>query len=131
MNDNKISIHQQTFTMQWGDMDALGHMNHARMFVYFQECRINWMAELDITLSADEGPILLQANCTYLKPLIHPTTFTVQSRLHTIGSSSFLLDHDVYENEGIVANGGCKIVWVNYQKNKSVAIPQPIREILA
>lgn len=27
MTDTKITVHQKTFAIEWGDMDALGHVN--------------------------------------------------------------------------------------------------------
>ncbi|WP_459075898.1 acyl-CoA thioesterase, partial [Legionella pneumophila] len=47
---NKI-IHKKTFDIAWGDMDALGHVNNARYFDYFQEARIDWLRELDIKMT--------------------------------------------------------------------------------
>jgi acyl-CoA thioester hydrolase len=37
--DNTL-LHEKTFDIAWGDMDALNHVNHAVYFNYFQEARI-------------------------------------------------------------------------------------------
>lgn len=46
----KNKVHQRIFSIVWGDMDALGHVNNARYFDYFQEARIEWLATLNIDL---------------------------------------------------------------------------------
>ena len=35
MTEQKITVHEKTFAIAWGDMDALGHVNNARYFDYF------------------------------------------------------------------------------------------------
>lgn len=124
------NIHKKKFKMHWGDMDALAHMNHARFFDYFQECRIDWLAQLDLKLSDSQGPVVIKAECTYLKPLVYPATLDIVTSIHTLGRSSFILDHNVYENENLSAAGSCKIVWIDYVTNESIPFPDKIRTIL-
>ena len=81
MNNKKISVHQKTFDIAWGDMDALGHVNNARYFDYFQEARVDWLQQINISLSAPTGPVIVQTSCTYFKPLIYPATVTIPSNV--------------------------------------------------
>ena len=50
MKNQKIDVHSKNFNIAWGDMDALGHVNNARYFDYFQEARIEWLAGLGLDL---------------------------------------------------------------------------------
>ena len=127
MTERKIQVHQKTFAIAWGDMDALGHVNNARYFDYFQEARIEWLRELDIHLAAQTGPVVIQATCTFLKPVIYPAILTLRSNLYSLGNSSMMMGHDLYQDEKIMAQGSCKIVWVDYTQNKSLPLPDKIR----
>lgn len=129
MTNTKITVHEKTFSIAWGDMDALGHVNNARYFDYFQEARIEWLREININMTGTVGPVVIHVECTFLKPIIYPATVTLLSHLHTMGTSSVLMDHDLYQNEELMARGICKVVWVDYEKGKSVPLPESIRTI--
>ncbi|KTD42680.1 acyl-CoA thioesterase [Legionella parisiensis] len=129
MTDSKIEIHKKVFSIAWGDMDALGHVNNARYFDYFQEARIEWLRQLNINMTEKTGPVVIQVACTFLKPVIYPATMTLCSKIHSLGNSSMIMDHDLYQDEVMMAQGNCKIVWVDYTQNKSVPLPQEIRRL--
>ncbi|KTD57508.1 acyl-CoA thioesterase [Legionella shakespearei] len=129
MTDQKITVHQKTFDIAWGDMDALGHVNNVRYFDYFQEARIEWLRDLNIPMTGQTGPIVLHIACTYLKPVVYPATLLLTSKIHSLGNSSMIMDHDLYQGETLVAQGVCKIVWVDYTRNKSVTLPDDIRRL--
>lgn len=127
MTEQKIKVHQKTMDIAWGDMDALGHVNNARYFDYFQEARIEWLKEINLTMTKTQGPVVIHVACTFLKPLIYPATITISSSLHSLGTSSLIMDHDIYQNETLMAQGMSKIVWVDYIQNKSTPLPEIIR----
>ncbi|WP_133140813.1 acyl-CoA thioesterase [Legionella genomosp. 1] len=123
----KNKVHQRIFSIVWGDMDALGHVNNARYFDYFQEARIEWLATLNIDLKKNTGPVVIHTACTYLKPVIYPATLVLDSSIHSIGRSSFVIDHDLFQNQELMAQGISKVVWVDYKLNKSIPIPDEVR----
>lgn len=127
MTEKKIRVHQKTFDIAWGDMDALGHVNNARYFDYFQEARIDWLREMNISMTENTGPVVIQVACTFLKPVIYPATVTLQSSLHSLGNSSMIMDHDLYQGETLMAQGMSKVVWVDYALGKSIPLPDSIR----
>jgi acyl-CoA thioester hydrolase len=127
MNDHKISVHEKTFDIAWGDMDALGHVNNARYFDYFQEARVEWLRAVNLDMSGSTGPVVIHVSGTFLKPIIYPARVTLSSSLHSMGNSSLLMDHHLYQDEVLMAHGTSKIVWVDYSQNKSVPLPEIIR----
>ena len=127
MSVKKIPVHQRTFQVAWGDMDALGHVNNARYFDYFQQSRIDWLDTLGLDLRKITGPVVVHVACTFLKPVVYPATLTLHTSLHQLGRSSVVMDHDLYQGEQLMAQGICKIVWVNYAANQSIALPDTIR----
>lgn len=129
MTNKKVVIHKKTFPVAWGDMDALGHVNHARYFDYFQEARIEWLEDICLDLRQKTGPVVLQVTCTFLKPVVYPAILTLSSNLHSIGRSSLVMEHDLYQDKLLMAQGVCKLVWVDYQKNTSIPVPEDIRNL--
>lgn len=127
MTETKIAVHQKTVAIAWGDMDALGHVNNGRYFDYFQQARIDWLQELNLDMRQSLGPVVIHIACTFLKPVVYPATLTLTSSVHSLGRSSFIMDHDLYQNDQLMAQGTSKIVWVDYQKNQSVPVPDCIR----
>ncbi|MDI1351675.1 MAG: thioesterase family protein [bacterium] len=129
MTAKKIKIHEKTFNIAWGDMDALGHVNNARYFDYFQEARIEWLREMNIVMTENTGPVVIHVACTYLKPLIYPATVTLLSNVHSLGNSSMIIDHDLYQHDQLMAQGISKVVWIDYSQGKSVPLPLIIHHL--
>lgn len=128
MTEHKV-VHQRTFAIEWGDMDALGHVNNARYFDYFQQARIDWLHDLNLDMKQSLGPVVIHIACTFLKPVIYPATLKLVTKVHSLGRSSFMMDHDLYQEEELMAQGVSKIVWVDYHQNKSVPVPEVIRQM--
>lgn len=129
MTTNQTASHEKTFNIAWGDMDALGHVNNVHYFDYFQEARLELLMTLNLTLIEKEGPVLIHAACTFLKPVVYPATVSVRTKIHSLGHSSLIMDHDLYQDEVLMAQGHTKLVWVNYEQNKSVPLPDVIRQL--
>ncbi|CDZ76015.1 acyl-CoA thioesterase YbgC [Legionella massiliensis] len=129
MTDKKIAVHQKTFAIEWGDMDALGHVNNGRYFDYFQQARIEWLESMNFTLQKSTGPVVIHVACTFLKPIVYPATITLKNSLHSIGRSSFIIDHEIYQEETLMTQGLSKIVWIDYKKMISIPLPTGITEL--
>lgn len=128
--ESKLAF-EKTFAIEWGDMDALGHVNNGRYFDYFQQARIDWMQQMNLNLTSEQGPVLVQIGCTFLKPVVYPATLRLTTRLHSPGRSSFKIDHEIFQGEQLMAQGESKLVWVDYKRNQSVPLPSVIRELFA
>lgn len=129
MTDKKIPVHQKTFAIEWGDMDALGHVNNGRYFDYFQEARIEWLRTLNLDMKKSIGPVVVHVACTFLKPVVYPATLSLNSLIHSKGRSSLMIEHEIYQGETLMAQGLSKVVWVNYLENKSVPLPEEIANL--
>jgi acyl-CoA thioester hydrolase len=121
--------HRKIFAIAWGDMDALGHVNNARYFDYFQEARIEWLASIKIPMTQGEGPVLIHTACTYLKPVIYPATLILESKFHSLGTTSMIMGHEIYQDSVLMAQGSSKVVWVNYTTGRPIPIPDTIRNL--
>lgn len=129
MTDKALAVHQRLFSVEWGDMDALGHVNNGRYFDYFQQARIDWLESLNLSIQAPQGPVVIYVDCTFLKPIIYPATLLLTSCIHSPGRSSFMMKHEIYQEEQRTTIGNSKIVWVDYSKQKALPLPNRIREL--
>ena len=120
----------------WRHMDALGHVNNTRYFEYCEQARIAWIEELGLIGSisgrSDTGPVIIEAACTFLKPVVYPAHLRVLMFAGEPGNSSF---ETWYEIRGIDDTlhcaGSAKTVWVDYRAEKSVPIPPEIRNVIS
>jgi acyl-CoA thioester hydrolase len=129
MTEQKITVHKKIFSIEWGDMDALGHVNNGRYFDYFQQARIEWLESLQMDMKQNTGPVVIHVACTFLKPIIYPATLTLTSSIHGMGHTSILMDHEIYQEETLMTQGNSKIVWVNYLEGTAIPIPKSIRNL--
>ena len=86
---------------------------------------------MELDLVQRTGPVVIHVACTFFKPVVYPARLTLDSSVHSLGRSSVVMEHDLYQSEQLMAQGISKIVWVDYQANKSIPLPDTIRELFA
>lgn len=123
------------FPVHWGEMDALGHVNHVRYIVWFETARMAMFARLGLTETGDTtmGPILANVSCDYTAPVQWPADVAVGARIARIGRKSFVTEYGVFvdgETPALVARGQAVIVLFNYRDGVTVPIPDPLREAM-
>jgi acyl-CoA thioester hydrolase len=118
----------------WAQMDALGHINNSVYFTYCEQARIEWFGKIGLgdALSgkAKFGPVVVNASCTFLKPVVYPCDIKVILYAEKPGRSSFMAHYEITDGETLYTTGSSKIVWVDFEKGKSVEIPERIRELV-
>ena len=88
--------------VNWGDMDALGHVNNAKYFSYFEEARIEYIFHLGfetVTQQDRTGPILANISCDFLRPIVFPDTLTIGTGVIKIGKASMQMDYEIYSEQ--------------------------------
>ena len=113
-------------------MDALGHVNNAKYFSYFEEARIEYMFHLGfetVTQKDLSGPILANISCDFLRPIVFPDTLTIGTGVIKIGRSSMQMDYEIYskQQDTIVARGTSVLVMMNYKEGKSIPVSDDIK----
>jgi acyl-CoA thioester hydrolase len=131
-------VHSVRMPIRWGDMDAMGHVNNTVYFRYIETARIAWFDQLRCAPDPEgEGPVIVSAHCSFLKQLKYPGEIAVSTMVGPPGRSSFDMQHEirpVMENGElgpVHAQGGAKVVWVNFPAEKSVPLPDSLRAILS
>jgi acyl-CoA thioester hydrolase len=131
----KKLVHTLRMPIRWGDMDAMGHVNNTVYFRYLEQARIEWFTEADCEPDPNgEGPVIINARCTFIKQLKYPGEIEIRTYVGAPGRSSFETIQEIRrvdQPEVLSAEGGAKVVWVNFPLEKSVALPERVRSLLA
>ena len=99
-----------TIPVQWGDMDAPGHVNNARFLRWFESARIVMFERIGVRTSGTigVGPILATTTCDFLVPVVFPATVEVGVRVSKIGETSLTMEYEVRDadaKERVYARG--------------------------
>lgn len=133
----KKQVHAMRQAIRWGDMDAFGHVNNTVYFRYMESGRIAFLEQASGDLDIKgQGPVVVTANCTFLKQLKYPGDIEIRTFVGAAGRSSFVVTHEIrmvdeHGNADVVAaEGGAKVVWIDFAAEKSVPLPAGLREML-
>ena len=132
--DQKKLTLEMVIPIRWGDMDAMGHVNNTLYFRYMEIVRIEWLHKIGGKPDpAGEGPVIVNAFCNFIKQLEYPGNVLARHYIGDLGRSSFntYITLERTDAPGVIcATGGAKTVWVNFPKQKSVPLPQDLRQLL-
>lgn len=124
-------VHECELEVRWGDMDAVGHVNNAKYFTYFEQARIGWLESLEVAaMNRRSGPVMATATCEFKRPILHPARIVVEVLVGTPGRSSLPTGYrirDARDPDVEYASGTSILVWVDYTTGKSVNLPDAIR----
>lgn len=125
-------LHQSDFSIRWGDMDAMGHVNNTMYFRYFEQARMEWYEQARSTGSdsATQAIVIVDNHAEYLKPLTYPMHINVQMYGHSLGRSSFVSSYLLTVDNVLFTRGSAKIVWIDTVSGKSIALPADVRAML-
>ena len=124
-----------TLPVQWGDMDAFGHVNNTVPIRWFESSRIAYLerANLAHLMQATElGPILAAVNCNFRRQILYPDTVQIGARVSRMGRSSIIIQHAVYseKQQCLAADGESTVVIFDYNAQRPVRVPQDVRDCL-
>jgi acyl-CoA thioester hydrolase len=126
-----VTIHQR---VAWGEIDALGHVNHTVFLRWFENARFAWFEHVGLAAlmhagAGRLGPILARVACDYRAPVRFPDTIRASVQCSELGVSSMTLRCRVgsQATQQIVAEGEVVVVWVDYQTGKPEPVPEVIR----
>jgi acyl-CoA thioester hydrolase len=129
--EHKTLVYDMTLPIRWGDMDAMGHLNNGTYFRYLETIRIDWMYSIGCKPDPQgEGPVILNAFCNFYKQLEYPGTVRLRMYVSDVADKTFetwATMSRVEDPQTICAAGGATTVWVNFPKQKAVALPDWVR----
>ena len=119
-------MHTSRQPIRWGDMDMLGHVNNTVFFRYCEQARIEWTYGLHrgADAYAETGPVIVNASCTFLQPLVYPGEVEVRMYLGEPGRTSVGTFYEILKDGAKYADGAAKIVWIDLATGRSVPLPE-------
>ena len=110
--------------IRWGDMDAMNHVNNTVYFRYMEQTRIAWYEKMfgDLSSEKDEGMVIVNASCTFQKPLTYPGTVEVSMSLGEFSRSSVESYYEMRVGDTLYADGAAKIVWIDIRRSKAIPL---------
>jgi acyl-CoA thioester hydrolase len=119
---------------RWMDNDVYGHVNNVQYYSYFDTAVNQFLVGrgvLDIHNGAVVG-FVVDSGCSYFSPVAFPDTVHVGIRVAKLGGSSVRYEIGIYRNDEArpAAAGHFVHVYVDRASNRSVPIPDPVREVL-
>ncbi|MBI1889082.1 MAG: acyl-CoA thioesterase [Burkholderiales bacterium] len=132
---DKKHVHTLRMPIRWGDMDAMGHVNNTVYFRYIEQARVAWLEAAGFLLeNVKQGPVVINAHCTFLKQLKYPGEIEIRTFIGAPGRSSFETMQEIRrvdQPDVLCAEGGAKVVWIDYAEEKSVPLPEELRRLLS
>lgn len=126
-------VFRQRIEIRWGDMDAVGHVNNAKYLTYFEQARVGWLESLvSGAMSRSEGPVMANVACEFKRAIVYPASVIVEVALGDPGRSSLPTGYRIVDADDPAleyATGSSTLVWVDYEKGGSVALPGYVREL--
>lgn len=134
MPSDRPLLHTTRIPVRWGDQDALGHVNNATYFTYFEQARIE---SFDLLLpdgwTEDSGPILASIRCDFKRPIVYPATVIVQVYGGEPGRTSFPQSYELSvegAEEAVYAHAEAALVWVSRATGRPTPLPEALRDAL-
>ncbi len=127
--------HEILVQTRWGDMDALGHLNHAKYLTYMENARVHYYSSMGFgELRHEQNPGLILGGMTidYISQVTHPTSLTVCHRINRVGTKSFDYLGAIFQedNDHPVCTGLFHIITFDYKNNRTVDVPVEIAKNL-
>jgi acyl-CoA thioester hydrolase len=120
--------------IRFSDLDALGHVNNAVFFTYFEEGRKNFSQQFfQLSHPSDFRFIMAHTCCDYLKPIVLTDKIRLQMWIRNIGTKSFGFGYKlVHESDPsmVYATGESVQVCYDHDKKQSMILPNEMKEAL-
>lgn len=124
-----------TLPVQWGDQDALGHVNNVVYLRWFESGRIALFDSLGFVFGSPASgvyPVLASATLNFRRPITFPATVVVHSRVTKTGRTSLAMAHQVrvQGEEGDAADGTSVVVLLDPVTNRPCPLPKALLEAI-
>ncbi|MEV5538714.1 thioesterase family protein [Saccharopolyspora shandongensis] len=120
--------------LRWSDMDAFGHVNHARTITLLEEARAELLfteAERQGLLGMAEGMVVARVVIDYHSPLVYTSkSLQVQMSVRELKAASFIVDYTAYAQEA-VATAETLMVPYDLQAGRPRRMTEEERDFLA
>ena len=118
--------------IRYADLDPIGHVNNTGLPMFFEEARLHLIYPI-LNASSRKGLelVLVRTVIEYIKEIGYPDAVEIGSRVHRVGTKSFLMVHGVFDGSGTcVGTGECTLVVFDQVARTSTVPPDDVRSKL-
>ena len=118
--------------VQWGDQDALGHVNNVIFFRWWESSRIAYAERVGVLRQQPDSTlttVLASVKCDFRKQLTYPDRLLIGARLGRVGNSSFAVEHRLVSEKlnEVAAEAVSTMVLFDLSKQQTLRVPESIR----
>jgi len=121
--------------LRFRDVDAMGHVNNAVYFTYFEYGRLKFFyAESQKEKFPGFAFILAHVSCDFIRPVTLDDSLTLRMWIKEIGDKSFKFHYqlvDASDPATVFATGESVQVCFDYQKNRSIPLSEDLNAQLS
>ncbi|MGI9274837.1 MAG: acyl-CoA thioesterase [Endozoicomonas sp.] len=122
---------QEIISPRFCETDALGHINNTALPVWFEKAREPVFRLFSPAMRVDDWQLILaRIDVEYLAQIYYGSDVLIKTCLEKVGNSSMVILHEVWQKERLVARGKAVLIHYDYSDQKSVRIPEDIRQQL-
>jgi acyl-CoA thioester hydrolase len=123
--------------VRFGETDANRHVNQVSYFIYIEQARMDYFAQLGLTEAVHDPysqTTLIAADlaCEFKAPAFFGQTLHAYARVVRLGRSSLAMEYALVEPEGrrLVAAGRGSLVYFDHEAARSTPLTPRIREAI-
>ncbi len=122
--------HQIEIKVQWGEMDAMGHVNNASYVRWGESARMEYFVDTELFEHAVHVPILGFQSLKYIAPVVYPDTIRIGTLVDEIKSDRLKLKSHFFSEalSRLVLIQYHEIVVLDAVTGKRVDVPQTMIE---
>ena len=121
-------------TPRFGDIDVLGHINNTAPALWFEQARNPFFRIFspDLVIRHETWPLIMaHTDFDFIEELFFSHDVEIRSGVSRIGTKSFTIHHEAWQNNRLCVKGNAVIVYYDFIAKKSVPVPDEIKAILS
>jgi acyl-CoA thioester hydrolase len=124
-------IFETTVEIRFADIDAMGHVNNAVYFSYFEQARMAYFKERVARIWDwnEDGVIVARNEIDYVFPVFLNDRMVIRLWVEHVGSKSFTVCYRVVVGERLCATGKSVLVCFNHKNKATQVLPEAWRTI--
>jgi acyl-CoA thioester hydrolase len=118
--------------VRFSDLDVMGHVNNSVYLSYFEMARVALFSPLmgEKWDWKKNGVLLRKNEVEYLFPVLLHEVPEITIYTASIGTKSFTLEYELKVGDKLCTTGSSVLVCFDAEKNKTIEVPNEMREVL-
>jgi len=124
-------IFETTVEIRFADIDAMGHVNNAVYFSYFEQARMAYFKERVARIWDwnEDGVIVARNEIDYVFPVFLNDRMVIRLWVEHVGTKSFTVCYRVVVGERLCATGKSVLVCFNHKNKATQVLPEAWRTV--